>query len=166
MTRAPQVLFWQRYNPYAKFADGLNLAYRFDRGIGGSFTVPFAFSPPFLGGWFVPKFNLPFYKDVATIMKAGMTDKQSLPKSFDLIYMPSASRKAGWYGGGGWEWDRDKDRTDFETTQPGIAWEFGFKMRTMPTAGLLWSARLGYRFNGTSKIRDQRFVAEFGVGAW
>ena len=165
-TKAPHVVLWQQYNPYATFWDGFNLAYRFDRGVGGSFTIPLAVSPPFIGGWFVPKLNLPFPGVAAKWFKAGRTDRQDLAKSFDLIFMPSASGKVGWYGGGGWEWDRDKNRSDFETTDRGIAWEFGFKLRTVSTRGLLWSGRFGYRFNGTTDIRDQRFVAEAGVGAF
>jgi hypothetical protein len=54
---------------------------------------------------------------------------------------------------------------DFENPQHGLAWEFGFKIRAVETAGLLWSTQFGYRFSGLSEIQDQRFIFEAGVGA-
>ncbi len=78
--------------------------------------------------------------------------------------MSSATHKLGWYGGGGWEWGRA--RRDFTQQEAGLAWELGFKVRTVELKGFLLGGRIGYRFNGTRELRDQRFVAEIGIGAW
>lgn len=151
---------WRPRVPYGAKHDGLAVAFRFDRGIGGVFTAPVAISPPFVGGWLVFKVNLPL--DDTPPLSFGR--ERGIPPSLDLVFLPSSTRKVGWYGGGGWEWARDRD--DFDLRSHGLAWEFGFKVRATETRGFLWSGRIGYRFNGTERIRDQRFIAEVGVGAW
>lgn len=156
--------WWAPENPFGRRLSGVNAAFRADRGLGASLVFPLGFSAPFVGGWAVGKVNVPLRPHVST--EAG-----GMPTSIDLIFMSSATRKLGWYGGGGWEWNRGddfhvKDEGASAATRHGVAWEIGFKARAVEAKGLLLSGRIGYRFQGVQRVFDQRFVAEVGVGAW
>ncbi len=53
-------------NPYGRWWTGIGMAYRFDRGGGGSIIIPAALSLPFVGGWMVGKVNLPLDRTFLT----------------------------------------------------------------------------------------------------
>ena len=141
-------------NPYQNkhYLEGVDLAFRLDGGFGWTWVPPVAVSPPFIGGWFAAKINGNFPETPV--------DKE-IPKAIDVLYMGSATRSVGWYAAGGREWNGDYS---WDTSR--FAWELGFKVRMPPRNGFYPAVRIGYRFNGTRAITNQRFLIEFGTGVW
>ncbi len=136
------------YNDFTRWWERLSVGLRMDRGFGWTTTIPRGVAVRGVGGWIVGKLSGPWPGHEA-------------PKSFDVLYMPSASRFLEPYGGLGVDWDAP------ETDHRGqMSVELGLRTR-VPWGSFFLGGRIGVRANIVDEtLGNGRLVFEFGGGVW